>query len=84
MIIKFYRWLDSVLHAPAWLMTAMDATVASACKYCMAVRTVLFVAGVALLFSFLFVGLPLILIAVALTWGERYEHSELLKGNIKP
>ena len=83
MLIKLYQWANGLLRAPAWLTAAMDATVTSACKYCMALRTAFFVAGFALLSVSWFLGLPLILVSVALTWGERYEHSESMKGNIK-
>lgn len=83
MLIKLYQWANSLLSTPAWLIGAMDATVTSACKYCMALRTAFFVAGFVLLFVWWFLGLPLMVIPVALTWGERYEHSERMKGNIQ-
>ena len=68
----YSRWMATAVQPGSWLVRAMDATITSQCKYCMAARAVILTAGVFLLYFLWWLGALLIFTAVALTWGERY------------
>jgi len=69
----YEQWLKAAVQPGSPLVVFMDWTLTSKCKYCMALRAMLFGAGVTLLlFGWWLTALVFLLIPVLLTLGERY------------
>ena len=73
----YYAWIAKAVQPESPLVRGMDMLITSQCKYCMALRAVLSTVGIMLMYPHWIIGSCLILLTLALTWGERMWLCEL-------